>query len=301
MRKRTALTAALAAIMLLSGCGSKVTATEPKEVGKAENSTYSSEDVNVDAESSEESSSSDLENPLQSESVANDADSSSTPETVDPIIEVTDDIKGQLDALETDYNKINWERVSTPFEEKDIVVSTIRYQEGNNHYLIVGITNLSDIDVWTEGWGFATDIAGNTMEDEDVSLHILALAPGQTSLQQIPFGFDVPSGEVVDWQNVEIKESYWDYASPSTFSWSLEPDEDDWVFLNFDVQGDVMEDASTFQFVVFDKEGNIIDYRENTKFDVKPEWKGRYSMHLKKDENNIDHLAVFVQTIGDKR
>ena len=62
-----------------------------------------------------------------------------------------------------------------------------------------------------------------------------------------------------------------------------------------------MEDASTFQFVVFDKEGNIIDYRENTKFDVKPEWKGRYSMHLKKDENNIDHLAVFVQTIGDKR
>lgn len=69
------------------------------------------------------------------------------------------------------------------------------------------------------------------MEDEDVSLHILALAPGQTSLQQIPFGFDVPSGEVVDWQNVEIKESYWDYASPSTFSWSLEPDEDDWVFL----------------------------------------------------------------------
>ena len=62
MRKRTALTAALAAIMLLSGCGSKVTATEPKEVGEAENSTYSSEDVNVDAESSEESSSSDPEN-----------------------------------------------------------------------------------------------------------------------------------------------------------------------------------------------------------------------------------------------
>lgn len=112
--------------------------------------------------------------------------------------------KNILASLETDYNKIYW-GVTYPVDEElpGFVISVTPYQEGEQTYLIVGLTNLYDINMDFSGSVGAYDSSNNIIGDSFI--YERNIGSGNTITEKI-FCDGVPDGRL-HWEEVKLTES----------------------------------------------------------------------------------------------
>ena len=175
---------------------------------------------------------------------------------------ISDDIRAKLDALDTDYAKVNWGAEYQPAD--GIVVSEaefVRPYQGseNAHLLAVAVTNLTGNPAKVSLEGYVENTDGDVIydiltEDEYSELKIW---DGSTSVILLKFKYDIPSGNI-NWKNIKVEP--WDKEfTPYELKGELRKDNYGYYKIDSQIEGWCF-DTTGF---VLDKDGNIIDGNED--------------------------------------
>lgn len=209
--------------------------------------------------------------------------------------------KSSMDALETDYNKVNWGVSYTPFKKmKNIVFSVAPYYDGFSWYLIVGITNLYDQDISIYGEGMAKNADG-----EDVgstALYETCIGSGNTVIETI-FCTDEPDGRI-SWKNLKADTAEEIYV-PWEADWSLQGNSPGFSYsyslYSTDDTKEMIPYSATALFL--DSDGNIIATGEDYSTDTITKdytHQSSLSVYVSKDGFEVKDVALFVNPVEVK-
>ena len=160
-----------------------------------------------------------------------------------------------LSSIDTDYNKINWGVVYSPFEDEGVVISIAPYSEGGTPGLVIGITNLYNKDVTFSGKGYAKNSSGGKVGD--VYMFNSAIGSGSTIIQTVPCFDGVPTGEI-HWDEIELPNCYEEYV-PWEGDWSIKTDSYDNFVVDYKINSNKTMMPGYVTFMLLDSNGNILD------------------------------------------
>lgn len=121
-------------------------------------------------------------------------------------MDVTPEARAALNALDTDYGRINWGVEYSIEDVPGLVISVAPYDFFDIQYLAVAFTNLYDETVSIYAQGVA-----KTEEDTkagELYMYVDSLAPSSTFIYTVPCMDGVPSG-VISWERFEINDPYY--------------------------------------------------------------------------------------------
>ena len=169
---------------------------------------------------------------------------------------ISSEMQSQLDALDSNYKKVNWQVAYAPADDDGIIVSETKYNyEGCNH-LVIAYTNLTDAGVKISFEGYAENTAGEVTYDlleDDVEI-----APKNTIVRDIKLEDDEPSGEI-KWNNFTVEASTKDYI-PYEITSELKKDNYDNYYIESTIISDnkVGHSGTRGYGCILDDSGDII-------------------------------------------
>ncbi|MBR5650281.1 hypothetical protein [Pseudobutyrivibrio sp.] len=179
---------------------------------------------------------------------------------------LSDETKSKLDALNTNYKKVNWDVVYSAPDNNGIVISETKFydkQDSLNNILVVAYTNVTDAPVKFSCEGFAEDAAGEVAVD--ILESDIELGPNNTIAVKYDCENDEPSGNI-RWNNFTVEPSDKEYV-PYEISTELKQDSGYYCIeveysSDYDFNPDVCPHGYGY---VLDKDGKIIggDEEEN--------------------------------------
>lgn len=279
---------ALTIIVLTTGC----TVTKKNNLDMSE-AQFNNEVTNSDEATSEyttviendESTESVLEKFPQTDIQTNNSESDSDENYSN---ENSDSILSQLG---TDYNKVNWGVTYSPEGMEGIVISVAPYWDGSTYSLILGITNLYDASVTFSAKAYAKDSNGNTVGEK--SIYDVGFGPGNTIIHEIYCYDGTPTGEI-HWEEIELKESKYDEYAYWESDWELKSDSNGYVNVNYNIYSDSTMTPGYVNFLMLDKDGNIIYYGDDYVSDESKSVTKSYNTYQKVDRlSALDDMAVF--------
>lgn len=173
---------------------------------------------------------------------------------------ISPEMQSQLDSLDGNYKKVNWQVAYAPADNDGIIISETSYinTKGRNH-LVVAYTNLTDEGVSMSFEGYAQNVSGDVVKDlveTDVEL-----GPKNTIVRDLDFENDEPSGEI-DWKNFSVVASEKEYV-PYQIGAELLTENDGEYYIQGSVtveeELDVPIDGDLGYGFVLDEDGNIIE------------------------------------------
>lgn len=169
---------------------------------------------------------------------------------------ISSEMQGKLEALSTDYSKVNWQVAYAPSNNEGVIVSETSYFDDNRNYLVVAFTNLTDEGVKMSYEGYAENIEGDVVQDlleSDVEL-----GPQCTIVRNLEFDNAEPSGEI-KWNSFNVEAGTEEYV-PWEMTSELGKDASGKYYIQATITADVnMSHVGTNGYgYVLDKDGNII-------------------------------------------
>ncbi|WP_051538349.1 hypothetical protein [Butyrivibrio proteoclasticus] len=258
-RLKALLVMGLSLSMTLTACGNVNPSEETESVTEIEEE--DTEEVTKDSENEDEEDEEESEEDAEeSDEDEEQADSQEDVEVKETVYEVSDDVKERLEALDSDYNKVNWDYVTTPFDDEDIVISTVVAKHDTVYTVFVGITNLHDEQYDIEAEGLLKDISGDKIEDEEVYLYDYSIGSGNTIIKMI--NTQEPTDGEIEWDDDDIHDAYRDEFCPFTIDWTMPENTEDFDGELIDVEVSLEEAIYSFdiQCLVLDENGKVIGY-----------------------------------------
>ena len=206
---------------------------------------------------------------------------------------VSDKTVEALEALDTDYTKIAWGVIYTPADDEEIVISIAPYNDGENYYIVVGVTNLYDKDITFEGSGYAKN-----NEDEnvgDIEIKADNIGPGSTIITCVKC--EAGANGAIHWDSVEFKECESKYVYWES-DWALGQSDDGSVGLNYKIEGEEDLSAVKVSALVLNESGFIIGYGESDDAQIDGTVAGGViDFHAKEFLDTVADVAVFANPV----
>ena len=207
------------------------------------------------------------------------------------------DVKEKLDALDTDYSKVNWGVQYSPFEdEPGLVISVAPYvDEYGTYKLIVGITNLLDTPITFSGGAEAKgkdeSIVGETYIYED------SLGVGNTVIEIISCD-DIPDGRI-HWTDLKMQEGDSRYI----------PWEADWELLNGDDKSEIIFKYNLYANEPFvagyiyglalDQDGNVVYVFDAYEDELTSNLTGSVTTYEDLSARGLKDVALFSNSLAE--
>lgn len=256
-RLKALLVMGLSLSMTLTACGNVNPSEETESVTEIEEE--DTEEVTKDSENGDEEDEEESEEDAEeSDEDEEQADSQEDVEVKETVYEVSDDVKERLEALDSDYNKVNWDYVTTPFDDEDIVISTVVAKWGVNYTVFVAATNLHDEQYDIDVDGILKDTSGSEIEDEEVYVSGYSIGPGNTIITKIDTT-EATDGEI-EWDDDDIHEAYRDEFCPFSIEWTMPENTLDFDRELIDVEVSLDKVSYSFDVIglVLDENGKVI-------------------------------------------
>ncbi len=169
---------------------------------------------------------------------------------------ISAEMQSQLDSLDGDYKKVNWQVAYAPADNDGIIISETSYinTKGNQH-LVVAYTNLTDEGVSMTFEGYAENVAGDIVKD--IVETGVELGPKSTIVRDVDFKNDEPSGEI-NWKNFSVEAGTNEYV-PYEMTSELVTDNSGEYSIQATMTADVFLDSDKGCGFVLDEDGNIIE------------------------------------------
>ncbi|MBP5598256.1 MAG: hypothetical protein J6Y02_23010 [Pseudobutyrivibrio sp.] len=169
---------------------------------------------------------------------------------------ISSEMQSQLDALDSNYKKVNWQVAYAPADNAGIIISETSYinTKGKNH-LVVAYTNLTDEGVSMSFEGYAQNVSGDVVKDlveTDVEL-----GPKTTIVRDVDFENDEPSGEI-NWKSFSVGGTSEEYIPYEMTSELIADNKGDYS-IQATIEADVIVDSDPGVGFVLDEDGNIIE------------------------------------------
>ena len=174
---------------------------------------------------------------------------------------ISEESQAKLDALETDYSKVNWQVEYEPIDgivvsESMYVVDTAKW--GPTNHMVVAFTNLTDDNVKISIEGYLEnedgEVAHDLVEDD------IEIWAGNTVAREIYFEFKVPSGNI-KWNNITAEHLDREYVP-----YEIVPELEKGDKGNYSIKPNIVSDPehqNSYRCtgecgLVLDKDGNIL-------------------------------------------
>ncbi|MBP5324829.1 MAG: hypothetical protein J6Y86_04970 [Pseudobutyrivibrio sp.] len=191
---------------------------------------------------------------------------------------LSDETKAKLDALDTNYKKVNWDAVYSAPDNEGIVISETAYfdkQDSLHNRLVVAFTNVTDEPVKFSCEGYAQNAEEKVVAD--IVESDVELGPGITIAIQYDCELEEPSGNI-DWRNFTVESSDKTYVPYEPIA-ELTKDNSDWYSIKVTYNSDSITDSMFIDGYgyVLDKDGHIIGGGEESNTDdTVPLWAESY-------------------------
>ena len=193
---------------------------------------------------------------------------------------LSDETKAKLDALDTNYKKVNWDAVYSAPDNDGIVISETAYfdkQDSLHNRLVVAYTNVTDSPIIFSCEGYAENDEEKVIAD--IVESDIELGPGITIAIQYESDYDVPSGNV-EWRNFTVEPSDKTYVAYEPIA-ELGHDNDfpEQYAINVTYNSDSIDNSLHMDGYgyVLDKDGHIIGGgKEGINEDIVPLWATTY-------------------------
>ncbi|MBR5650286.1 hypothetical protein [Pseudobutyrivibrio sp.] len=165
-------------------------------------------------------------------------------------------MQSQLDALDSNYKKVNWQVAYAPADNDAIIVSETKYNyEGRNH-LVVAYTNLSDAGVKISFEGYAENTGGEVVFD--ILEDNVEIGPQNTIARDYLLNEAEPSGEI-KWNSFTVEASSEEYI-PFEITSELKKDNSENYYIESIIDSETRLEygADKGYGFVLDNLGNII-------------------------------------------
>ena len=232
-RLKALLVMGLSLSMTLTACGNVNPSDETENVIETEEE--DTEEVTQDSEQEDDEDEEESDEDAEERATDEDqADSQEDVEVKETVYDVSDDVKERLEALDSDYNKVNWDYVTTPFDDEDIVISTVVAKWGVNY------------------------TSGSEIEDEEVYVSGYSIGPGNTIITKIDTT-EATDGEI-EWDDDDIHEAYRDEFCPFSIEWTMPENTLDFDRELIDVEVSLDKVSYSFDVIglVLDENGKVI-------------------------------------------
>lgn len=172
---------------------------------------------------------------------------------------LSDDTKAKIDALDTNYKKVNWDVVYSAPDNDGIVISETAYfdkQDSLHNILVVAYTNVSDQAVKFSCEGYIENASGDVVAD--IFESDVELGPNNTIAIKYDSEYDEPSGNV-RWNNFSVEPSDKEYV-PYEINTELTK-KDQFYYIEATYSSDSEIDSMFMPMgygYVLDKDGHII-------------------------------------------
>ena len=192
---------------------------------------------------------------------------------------LSDDTKAKIDALDTNYKKVNWDVVYSAPDNDGIVISETAYfdkQDSLHNILVVAYTNVSDQAVKFSCEGYIENASGDVVAD--IFESDVELGPNNTIAIKYDSEYDEPSGNV-RWNNFSVEPSDKEYV-PYEINTELTK-KDQFYYIEATYSSDSEIDSMFMPMgygYVLDKDGHIIGggEEENIPGDTVNTWAETY-------------------------
>ena len=179
---------------------------------------------------------------------------------------ISPEMQSQLDALDGDYKKVNWQVAYAPADNDGIIVSEASYiNTKGRHHLVVAYTNLTDEGVTMSYEGYAENTTGDVVKD--VVDNDVELGPKNTIVQDLDFENDEPSGEI-NWKSFSVASSSREYL-PYELSYELLTENNGEYYIQVNITADWVIGGGEGYGFVLDEDGNIIEGAKEVSYKVK--------------------------------
>ena len=172
---------------------------------------------------------------------------------------LSDETKAKLDALDTNYKKVNWDAVYSAPDNDGIVISETAYfdkQDSLHNFLVVAYTNVTNEAVKFSCEGYIENASGDVVAD--ILESDVELGPNNTIAIQYDCESDEPSGNV-RWNNFSVEPSDKEYV-PYEINTELDKSEQYYRIIatySADTEIDSVYIPKGYGYVL-DKDGHII-------------------------------------------
>lgn len=176
---------------------------------------------------------------------------------------ISKEMQEKLDALDTNYSKINWDVSYAPFDNDGIIVSETAYEKNTElgvtgHDLVIAYTNLTDESVVLTCNGEIENTDDSPTYNGSIEEETIELWPGCTVAYTVYCETTIPTGNI-KWGESSIvpaTDNYHPYEITSTISL----DDDGETYL---IDSTVTSDVDIYYFMnafayVVDKDGNVL-------------------------------------------
>ena len=174
---------------------------------------------------------------------------------------ISPEMQSQLDALDTNYKKVNWQIAYAPADNDGIIVSETSYinTKGKCH-LVVAYTNLTDEAVKLSYEGYAQNQVGDVVKDLVESN--LEISAKNTIVRDLNFEDEEPSGEI-DWKSFSVDAAEKEYI-PYEVSAELLTENNGEYYIQGVITADGAYTGERGYGFVLDEDGNIIEGAEES-------------------------------------
>lgn len=202
------------------------------------------------------------------------------------------DVKKQMDALDTDYSKINWGVQYSPFAEyPGFVISVAPTFSYGQYGLAIAFTNLYSDPVAFQG--DATALASDGSEVGTTTVYTETLCNGNTVIYTI-LCEDMPDGRI-HWENAKLDTDPYDGYEPWTADYSVTGNPSDgYLTVEYSMSSvnnvDIIR--GTVVCVLIDSNGNIVDVAYDYNYDtIAAGEKAQGSCSVYNDEERLKTVA----------
>ena len=204
---------------------------------------------------------------------------------------LSEEAQAAMDSLDTDYNKINWGVQYSLGDIEGIIISIAPYSDGYSDYLLVGITNLYDMDITISGEAYPKGLSGEQVGKS--SIYDVCIGPANTAIHKI-YCSDVPTGEI-HWEDVEVSEVEYSRSVYWEADWSLEKDESENYIVNYIIDcAETIRGSQNVSAVILDAAGNVLAANDDYIYDKVTEASGTVKTYEREFDRTPADIALFV-------
>ncbi len=207
---------------------------------------------------------------------------------------LSDDATDWLLTRDTDFSKVNWQILYSPFDDESLAISVAPwYDTSNQLHLIIGLTNLYSKPVNFKSAGYVKGVDGSNICD--ISIFDLAIGTGSTIIHDFNCGDAMTDGSI-RWENIELSDSYNDFVTWES-DWAIAKDSEGYFNIPFAL--DLASEASPgyVTALLLDSHGNIIDLEKTYKSEDGTYIEGVINTYKKEFPVTPSDLALFVNPI----
>ena len=207
---------------------------------------------------------------------------------------LSDDATDWLLTRDTDFSKVNWQILYSPFDDESLAISVAPwYDTSNQLHLIVGLTNLYSKPVNFKSAGYVKGVDGSNICD--ISIFDLAIGTGSTIIHDFNCGDAMTDGSI-RWENIELSDSYNDFVTWES-DWAIAKDSEGYFNIPFALELASEASPGYVTALLLDSHGNIIDLEKTYKGEDGTNIEGVINTYKKEFTVTPSDLALFVNPI----